>query len=47
MTKTKMLDFIEKTGICVDFDRKYLMRKSKQYICGLYDAAVRYAARNK
>ena len=47
MTKTKMLDFIEKSGVVIDFDRKYLMRKSKDYIQGLYDAAVQYAARKK
>ena len=46
MTKEKMLNFVEKTGMVVDFDRKYLMRKSKSYLQGLYDAAVRFAARN-
>ena len=46
MTKEKMLNFIEKTGMVVDFDRKYLMRKSKKYIESLYDAAVRFAAKN-
>ena len=45
MTKGKMLDFIEKTGMVVNFDRKYLMRQSKTYIIGLYDAAVMYQAR--
>lgn len=45
MTKGKMLDFIESTGMVVNFDRKYLMRKSKTYIIGLYDAAVLFAAR--
>ena len=47
MTKTKMLDFIESTGMVIDFDRKYLMRKSKSYIEGLYDAAIAFAARKK
>ena len=47
MTKTKMLDFIESTGMVIDFDRKYLMRKSKDYIEGLYDAAIIFAARKK
>ena len=46
MTKEKMLNFIEKTGMVVDFDRKYLMRKPKKYIEGLYDAAVRFATKN-
>lgn len=45
MTKTKMLDFIESTGMIINFDRKYLMRRSKDYIEGLYDAAVAFAAR--
>jgi hypothetical protein len=45
MTKGKMLDFIEKTGLVIDFDRKYLMRRSKSYIEGLYTAAIAYAAR--
>ena len=45
MTKGKMLDFIEKTGMVIDFDRKYLMRRDKDYIKGLYDSAVMYQAR--
>lgn len=46
MTKAKMLDCIEKTGMVINFDRKYLMRKSKEYIKGLYDRAINYAQRN-
>ena len=46
MTKEKMLNFIETTGMVIDFDRKYLMKKSKAYIQGLYDAAVRLATKN-
>ena len=46
MTKEKMLNFVEKTGMVVDFDRKSLMRKPKSYIQGLYDAAVRFATKN-
>lgn len=45
MTKEKMLDFIEKTGMVVDFDRKYLMRKSKESIERLYDMAIIYVQR--
>ena len=45
MTKTEMLNFIETTGMVIDFDRKYLMRKSKDYIKGLYNSAVIYANR--
>ena len=47
MTKGKMLDFIEKTGMVIDFDRKYLMKKSKERIIGLYEAAVQYEARKE
>ena len=46
MTKTEMLNFIEASGMVVNFDRKYLMRKSKDYIAGMYDSAVLYSARN-
>lgn len=46
MTKAKMLDFIEKTGMVIDFDRKYLMRRSKEYIEDLYNRAINYAQRN-
>jgi hypothetical protein len=45
MTKEKMLNFIEATGMVIDFDRKYLMRRSKEYITGLYISAMRYATR--
>lgn len=47
MTKERMLDFIEQTGMVIDFDRKHLMRRSKSYIIGLYDAAKEYSARLK
>lgn len=46
MTKAKMLDFIEKTGMVINFDRKYLMRRSKEYIVDLYNKAIHYAQRN-
>ena len=42
MTKTEMLNFIETTGMVIDFDRKYLMRKSKKYITDLYKASIIY-----
>ena len=45
MTKKQMIDYIESANFVVDFDRKYLMRKSKDYLQGLYDAAVVYVAR--
>lgn len=46
MTKEKMLNFIEATGMVINFDRKYLMRHSKEYITSLYVAAMHYAARH-
>lgn len=36
MTKKDLLDYIEKTGLVVDFDRKYLMTKSRPYLMNLY-----------
>ena len=45
MTKAKMIDFIESTGMVINFDRKYLMHQSKSYIQGLYDAAIVFSAR--
>ena len=45
MTKTEMLDFIEKTGMIIDFDRNYLMRKTKARIVDLYNRAVVYAGK--
>lgn len=47
MTKTEMLNFIETTGMVIDFDRKYLMRKSKKYITDLYETAIAYSALKK
>lgn len=45
MTKTEMLDFIEKTGMIIDFDRNYLMKKTKARIVVLYNRAVVYAGK--
>ena len=36
MTKKEMVDYIEKTGLVIDFDRKYLMRKLKPQLESLY-----------
>lgn len=36
LTKKMMVDYIEQTGLVVDFNRNYLMRKDKEYIEGLY-----------
>lgn len=46
MTKTAMVNFIETTGMIINFDRKYLMRKSKADIERLYNAAIAYAEKN-
>ena len=42
MTKKEMLDFIESTGMIIDFDRNYLMRKDKKYIRCLYELALKF-----
>lgn len=40
-----MLKFIESTGMIIDFDQKYLMRRSKEYIQSLYNAAIDFIAK--
>lgn len=47
MTKLEMLNYIARSGIVVDFDYKYLMTRSKNYITQLYNRAVAYAANSK
>lgn len=42
MTKAEMVDFIEKTGLVVDFDRDYMMRKLKSNITRLYEHCKKY-----
>ena len=42
MTKKEMLDFIETTGMIIDFDRNYLMHKDKKYIQRLYELALKF-----
>jgi hypothetical protein len=37
MTKKEMIDYIEKTGRVIDFDRNYLMRKLRKEIEELYN----------
>lgn len=46
MTKTEMLDFIEKSGMVLDFDRNYLMHRSKDYIIHLYEMAIKFVKKN-
>ena len=41
-----MLDFIEEIGFVIDFDRKYLMRRDKEYIKRLYNMAINYVQKN-
>lgn len=36
MTKKEMVDYIEKTGLVINFDRKYQMRKLKPQVESLY-----------
>ena len=47
MTKTEMINYIEMSNMVIDFDRKYLMRKSKSHIQDLYDKAIAYVERQK
>ena len=37
MTKKEMVDYIEKTGLVINFDRKYQMRKLKPDLIRLYE----------
>ena len=46
MTKAMMIDVIEKSGMVVDFDRKYLMKKDKQYLERLYNHCVKFIEKN-
>ena len=45
MTKAMMIDYIEKSGCVVNFDKAYLQRKDKEYITRLYNHAVQYNER--
>ena len=47
MTKSEMLDFIETTGMIIDFDRNFLMRKSKDKIQDYYERAKIYESNKK
>lgn len=42
MTKTAMIDVIEQSNMVVDFDRNYLMRRTKDYIASLYEHCKKY-----
>ena len=41
-----MLNFIETTGMIIDFDYNYLMRKDKKHIQRLYDLALKFKEKN-
>lgn len=46
LTKSAMLDYIEKTGMIINFDRQYLMRtRLKEDIERYYKQAQEYAKR--
>ena len=47
MTKAMMIDVIEKSGMVVNFDRKYLMKKDKQYLERLYNHCVKFIEKNE
>ena len=42
MTKAEMIDFIETTGMIIDFDRNFLMRKLKKDIIRYYNMSIEY-----
>ena len=43
----EMLDFIETTGMIIDFDRNYLMRnRDKKHIQRLYELALKFKEKN-
>ena len=42
MTKKEMVKVIEKSGVVIDFDEKYIMRKSKAKVEDYYEAALKY-----
>lgn len=47
MTKKEMLDFIESTGMVIDFDRNHLMRnRDKKHIQRLYELALNFKEKN-
>lgn len=47
MTKKEMIDYIEKTGRVIDFDRNYLMRKLKKEIEWLYNVVKTQEEKSK
>lgn len=47
MTKKAMLDYIENTGMVINFNRNRLMSKSKDYVEYLYNMAVEYGKKKK
>ena len=46
MTKTEKINFIESTGMVLNFDRKYFARLPKESVKRMYDMAVAYATKN-
>lgn len=47
MTKKEMLQYIEKSGMVIDFSYNYLYRRDKNYIINLYNRAIKYNERKK
>lgn len=44
MTKTELINIIEKSGMVLDFSRSYLMKKQKSYLVKLAAEAEAYAS---
>ena len=46
MTKKEMVDYMEKVGCVVDFDRKFLMRCLKEKVERIYIIVQEYATKH-
>lgn len=40
MTKKQMVEAIEQTGKCLDFNRSYLMKQSKNFVERIYNTTT-------
>ena len=47
MKKSEMINFIEKTGMIINFDRNYLMKQTKDKIQDFYSRAKVYESNKK
>ena len=47
MTKKQMIDYIENSGMVIDFSRAYYMSRRKEFVERHYNMAVEYNRRKK